>query len=477
MSSIPSVLPRSEPGILSPPFQATTVGMLALISILAFEQLAVATVMPVVAAALEGATLYAAAFGVALAAGIVGMVLAGRWSDRAGPGPALWAGIAGFVLGVAAAGAAPSMPTLVIGRALQGFGGGLMAVALYVVVGQHYPPNLHARIFAAFAGAWVVPAIVGPAIAGLITRQFGWRWVFLSAALLALPAALLIWRGLARGLGQDQAVRASPAAGHAASAEPPAARAGLGPATLAATSAGLLYAGGEPSATQAALMLVALVGLALSAPRLLPVGTLRARPGLPTVIALRGLAAATFFAAEVFIPLMLTNERGLSPVQAGLVLTVGALGWSAGSWFQGRDTRPRGDAASVRLLRAGLAAITAGTLVVTLVLLPAVPLAVAVLGWALTGVGMGLVYPTLSVLTLRLAPAPEQGAASSALQLADSLFAAVGLALAGALLAALQAGSPRMAYLAGFGVAAALSGVGLALAGRARRVGPMPAER
>lgn len=480
--SAESTLPAVPTGILSAPFQATTLGMLALISILAFEQLAVATVMPVVASALGGAELYAAAFGVALAAGIVGMVLAGRWADRAGPMPSLWAGIAAFVVGLAAAGAAPSMALLVLGRALQGFGGGMMSVALYVVVGLHYPPALHARIFASFAAAWVLPSIVGPALAGLVARQFGWRWVFLSAALLALPAALLVWRGLSRGatprplhMADSGAGDSSTSGGAATPAEDgrpgaTARGASLRVAAVAAASAGLLYIGGHGSAWQAGLTLFALLGLAWSAPRLLPRGTLRAQAGLPAVIALRGLAAATFFAAEVFIPLMLTQQRGLTTVQAGLVLTIGALGWSTGSWLQGRETRARDDAASVRLLRRGLSCITLGTAVLMLVLIPAVPLAVAVLGWSLTGFGMGLVYPTLSVLTLRFAPESEQGAASSALQLSDSLFSAVGLALAGALLAALQASSPTAAYLAGFGVAVLLAATGAALAGRARRM-------
>ncbi|MBI5259168.1 MAG: MFS transporter, partial [Burkholderiales bacterium] len=240
------------------------------------------------------------------------------------------------------------------------------------------------------------------------------------------------------------------------------------PAALATVSAGLLYAGTQPSPAQAVWVAAALLGLALSAPRLLPAGSFAVRAGLPAVVALRGLAAAAFFTAEVFMPLMLIGERGLSPVQAGLVLTVGALGWSAGSWFQGRDTRSPDAAACVRRLRVGLAAIAAGTLVLTLVLLPAVPVGVAVAGWLVTGAGMGLVYPTLSVLTLRLAPGPEQGAASSALQLADSLFSAVGLAGAGMLLAGLQAHSAPAAYLAGFGLAAALAAAGALLAARAR---------
>src|SRR5688572_28618350 len=189
---------QQQQGIFAAPLRAVTIGMLALISILAFEHLAVATVMPLVAQALGDAGLYAAAFGAAMAASIVGMVLAGRWADRSGPLPPLWAGVAGFDVGVIAVGAAPNMPLLVLGRGLQGFGGGLMSVTLYVLVGRAFPRHLHPAIFAAFAGAWVLPTIVGPALAGGIAAQWGWRWVFLSAAVLALPAAWLFRQGLQR---------------------------------------------------------------------------------------------------------------------------------------------------------------------------------------------------------------------------------------------------------------------------------------
>jgi len=471
MPHLDAALSRNPSGLLDAPFASASIGMLALISILAFEQLAVATVMPGVAVALNGSNLYAAAFGAAVAAGIAGMVAAGHWCDRAGPAAPLTVGAMAFALGLVLAGVAPDMALLVLGRALQGGGGGLMSVALYVVVGRHYPSALHPRIFAAFAGAWVVPAIVGPALAGLIARHLGWRWVFLAAALLTVPALLLLRRGLA---GLAPAGSLSKPTGAVSAATP--ARREIVASIATAISAALLYAGGQALDLRALLLaLVALAGLAVFAPRLLPVGSLRAARGLPAVVALRGLVAANFFAAEVFLPLLLTTERGLSPVQAGLVLTVGALGWSAGSWYQGREGRARDDAACVRRLRMGLAMMGGGTLIVTPVLLPtlstAVAVTVAVVGWLIAGIGIGLVYPTLSVLALRFALPQQQGRASSALQLSDSLFSAVGLALASALLGAVQPHSPRAAFAAGLALAAALSLLGMAVASRARRAG------
>ena len=64
-------------------------------------------------------------------------------------------------------------------------------------------------------------------------------------------------------------------------------------------------------------------------------GTLRAAHGLPAVIALRGLAASAFFGTEAFLPLVFSQQHALSPTWSGLAISVGALGWFSGSWYQG----------------------------------------------------------------------------------------------------------------------------------------------
>ena len=70
---------------------------------------------------------------------------------------------------------------------------------------------------------------------------------------------------------------------------------------------------------------------------LLPAGALRLARGLPTTVIMRGLLSGPFFGASTFIPLMLITQRGLTPTVAGITLTVGSLGWSFGSWMQGRQ--------------------------------------------------------------------------------------------------------------------------------------------
>jgi MFS family permease len=188
--------------------------------------------------------------------------------------------------------------------------------------------------------------------------------------------------------------------------------------------------------------------------------------GLPAVIALRSIAAAAFFGTEVFLPLLLSRERGLSPTLAGLVLTFGALGWSAGSWYRGRMRDP----APVAVLRIGLGLVAAGVCGVAAATWPATPVALAMAGWVLAGFGMGTSFPTLSVLVLQLSPPELQGSHSSALQVAGSLFTAAILTLSGVLFAALLDHAPSAAYLTGFAITAALAMLGTALADRVRIV-------
>lgn len=444
---------RRRERIGSPPYRLTTIGSVALISLFAFEALAVSTAMPVAAAALDGLSLYALAFGAPLAAGVIGMVLGGPWSDRSGPGPATWAGLSAFVLGLLVAGTAQTMVQLVVGRTLLGAGSGLVIVALYVVVARVYPAELHPRIFAAFSTAWVVPSLVGPAAAGLVAEHVGWRWVFLGVPAIAIPATLLLRPALARLTGTGV---------------PP--TGGIAPlpwAVLAAVSAGTLHVAGQHISLTGALLLAAgLLGVGVALPRLLPTGTFRAARGLPAVIALRGLFAAAFFTAEVFIPLMLIRERGLSPALAGIALTVGAVSWSVGSNLQARISTP---ARRPGILRAGAVLILAAVVVSAAAAVLVVPTPVLVVAWGLAGLGMGMAYPTLSMLVLALAPTGRQGESSAALQISDSMTTSIALAVSGSTFAVLITVSAPLAFLAGFALATVFA---LAAASLAYRVTP-----
>ena len=206
---------------------------------------------------------------------------------------------------------------------------------------------------------------------------------------------------------------------------------------------------------------VALV--AVTAPRLLPRGTLRAARGLPSVVGVRGLYTAAYFGTEAFVPLMLVTERGFTPAQAGLALTGGVLGWFSGSTLQTRQmAAPRWV-----LLVAGGGVLAAGLGALVLVVATGASGWWVLLVWVLAGCGMGLGVSTTSVLTLGLTAPAERGVATSSLQLSDNLGAVLGIAAAGAVFAAGHTGGGHddalfaglFAGLAGVAVLAAVVGL------------------
>ncbi|GII92259.1 MFS transporter [Sinosporangium siamense] len=435
--------------VFAPRYRALAVGLVAIMTLVAFEYLAVATAMPKVAADLDGYALYGLAFSGALAAGVVATVVGGRWSDLRGPLAPLWSGVAGFLIGLVIAGFAHNMETLLLGRLFQGFGGGLFQVSLYVLVSRVYPPSLHPRVFSLFAVAWVMPSMIGPGITGTVVDQAGWRWVFLGVAAIAIPGALLAFWGMGRGeiVSRLRGGQGTPAPGLARR---------VGWAVVTAAGAALMQYGSGQKGAGLALAAVGLLLLAVALPRLLPPGTLRAARGLPTVVALRGLAAGSFIAAEVLVPVMLIDGRGMSTTAAGFALTGGAVSWSLASWLQGRHTYPR-----LLMLRGGSALIAVSIALIGLVVFDGMPVAVAYAAWVIGGFGMGLVYPTLSVLVLELSRPGEQGHNSSALQVGEQVFTVVTVALTGALFTALESG-----FLYSFGVAALVALAAVVIAPR-----------
>ncbi|MFI0896675.1 MFS transporter [Streptomyces sp. NPDC020983] len=422
-------------GILGRDYRALTLGVVSVVLLVAFEATAVGTAMPVAARELHGLGLYAFGFSGYFTTSLFAMVVSGQWCDRGSPLAPLATGIAAFAAGLVISGTASAMGVFVLGRAVQGLGGGLVIVALYVVVGLAYPERLRPAVMASFSASWVVPSIVGPLVSGTVTEQLGWRWVFLAIpVLVVLPLAVML-----PALRRTAAHAGRGGAGGDAAGRPRMDGRRIGLAALLACGAVLLQYAGQDLRPLSVLPALAGAGLMVPAAlRLLPRGTFRAARGLPTVVLMRGLAAGTFAAAETFIPLMLVTQRGLSPTLAGLSLAGGGLTWALGSYLQ---ARPRFEPVRERLVQVGML-LTAGAIaVVPLALDHAVPAGVVAVAWCAGGMGMGMTISTLSVLMLRVSRPADTGTNSAALQVGDALANVVLVGAAGSVFAALGGGS------------------------------------
>lgn len=408
-----------------------TIAILAQITIFAFEAMAISTAMPVVAQDLDAVRSYGLAFSVMLTAQLLGIVLSGAWSDRPGPVAVLVGGHVLLAAGSLIAGLAISFPMLLIGRAVFGLGAGLNVVALYVVIGRAYPEAMRPRVFSWISAAWVLPSLTGPVIAGFLASTWSWRSVFL----VVVPPIVVT---LAIVLGQRKRIQVGTVPTVLA-VDRDRGRRVVQLGVAVAVAAGVMQVGAERLApfdpVTSVLATVGLAGVVAVFPRLMPAGTLRLARGLPAVMASRFLLTAAFNGSITFVPLMLVAERGLSPTLSGLMLTVGAMGWSLGAAIQGHDVFAHRKPA---LVSAGGGFVALGIALLAVVAALGLHEAVVGVGSALTGLGMGLAMASTSVLSLTLSAPEEHGRAASSLNLADVLGSVMGVAAAGAVFAALH---------------------------------------
>lgn len=449
--------PAAEEGLFSGRYASVTTGFAVVMFLTGFAALAVMPVLPAAARDLDGVSLYPLVAGCFVAASLLGGVLGGYWADRAGARRPLAAGVVLSVATLLVSATSGSVWQLAAGRFLDGLAGGMVAVAVNTAVAQAYPERLRARVLALMSTCWLVPSLVGPPLAALVVTWWSWRAVFFGlAALTVLPAVAVVV--LLRG----RAWRAAP---------PPAEDRPPRPALTVALAVSVGAALGQygVSGWDTRRLLCAVAGLALMAvfvARLLPPGTWRAGRGLPATALLRGLSSGAFFTLEAFVPLFLISDASVPAVVTGLAFTGAAVGWAASSWVQAHVLAhwPRHRLVVTGALVMALAAVLAvvGTL-------PAAHPYVAASAMVVAALGMGLLAPSVTLLSLVHSTPGRQGYASSALQTTQNLGQIAVLGLGSALFNGfLAAGAGDAAYGAVFGMLVVPSVLTALLAARAR---------
>jgi MFS family permease len=358
------------------------------------------------------------------------------------------------------------MPMLIVGRLIQGLGGGAIPPIAYVAIGRSLPEPLRPPMFATLSTAWILPGLFGPAIAGFVAEEWNWRLVFFGLLPVLLVSGSMAYRGLSRL--EHRTVETS------AATRTTRVRNGvlMGIGVLLATT-------GLQSDTPVVVAAVGVPGLLLAGwafIRLAPPGTLRAARGYPTAVLLRGILTFAFFAIDAYVALLLQEVRGWSATEAGIALTAATLSWTGGSWVQARLSSSYAHESFVRV---GFPIVAAGIAGMGLILLPQVPAWLAVPIFAVAGFGMGLTYAQFALIVLRDVPHDAQGEVTAGLTLSDSLGTALGLTIAGAFVAAgVRAGAgPSPGLAAAIAAGAAAAAVGWFLSARLRPSNDVAAAR
>lgn len=432
------------------------VGVIALVTLGAFENRATISIMPTAARALDGLAWFGPANAASMVTFMVAVVVAGRWVDRAGARAVLLTGLATFAVAQVVTASAPSIAVFIAGRGLSGIAEGLIDVSTLVFAARALPEHLRAKVFATFAAAWILPSLLGPGAAGAAEALVGWRLVFLLPSFLLIPALLLLLPGLGR-ISVRQGDGPVTTVADASQEKPLLPALGLAAAVALLSVGGpLAFDGGDHRFAGLATLLVGGAALVATIRAALPAGTMTAAPGIPAVVALRTLLVIAFGGIGGYLPLMLDVTHDVGPALAGISLSVTGVFWAAGSAIHSLDAVQRHLDAAARV-RLGLALIALGGFGPVLLALEVVGIIPGLAGWALAATGMGLSSPSLATEIFTLAPEHEQGQATAASQIGASLGSALTTAGGGALIAA------RHDTLGG-GVFAVLMGISLGAA-------------
>lgn len=390
----------------------------------AVETYITATLMPSIVRDIGGLPLFAWATTIYVAASVLGSTFVAVRPPGVTLNRCYVLGAALFGAGSLVCAIAPSMETVLAGRAIQGLGAGLLVALGYAFIRFVYPEGLWSTASTLYAAAWGIATFLGPTIGGVFAAGSAWREAF---ALLVPISALMAYfapRLLPSGEGERVTTRTP------------------FPQILLLVGAVLLLSlasSVDAPGLRAALSGAAVLGVAAAvaierraSARLLPAGTIGLSSPLARVYLIMLLLLVTV-CSDIYIPYFLQVLHGVTPLVSGYLVALVALGWTAAAFatagLAGRKAN------RVILVGAALEALATAMLVVTLarhnpqgglMALAGATAFIFVMGF---GIGMGWAHLVTHVLTL--APAGETDKASAAITTMQALGAAFGAALAG----------------------------------------------
>jgi len=172
-----------------------TLGICFVIMLVALDQTIVGTALPTIVAELKGFDLYAWVATSYLLTSVITVPIFGRLGDYFGRKPFVIASIIVFVGASALCGMADSMLFLVLARGLQGIGGGMLVGTCFASIADLFPdPRVRLRWQIILSAAFGIATAVGPTLGGVLTEGLGWRWVFYCNLPIGVVSLFFVWR-------------------------------------------------------------------------------------------------------------------------------------------------------------------------------------------------------------------------------------------------------------------------------------------
>ena len=316
---------------------ALIIGLIIAVTIHAYDELVLAIAMPSITEELDGFEWYGLAFASYLLTTLIGVVWAGQDTDQRGPLRVFLVGYFAFGIGLLLAGFAQSMEALMLGRALQGLGGGISWTVAFASINLAYEPLQRPKMIAILDIAWIVPSLLAPIVGGYFVEYLNWRWIFLSQIPLLVVASILLYPQLKKLNKQASEQPNEPLKRmHAA-------------VYLAALCALVLYISNQALSWQWLLLAAGLILMRKPFLILMPQGFSKLSNLLALVLLVHGMVFICFYGMEIFLPIATTKLHGMDAVDTGFLIGAGAITWCIASFSQARISRHFAASTSLRI--------------------------------------------------------------------------------------------------------------------------------
>jgi EmrB/QacA subfamily drug resistance transporter len=403
------------------------VGLMIAMLLASLDQMIVATALPTIVGELHGIQHLAWVTTAYILAATIVMPVYGRLGDLIGRKTVFLTGIAAFLVGSAVAGLAQNMTVLIIGRVVQGIGGGGLMITSQAIIADLVPPRDRAKYMAPLGAVFSLASVAGPLLGGWLTDGIGWRWAFwLNMPLglfvfVACAARLRLPRSTAKVVVDFLGITLMAVA--------------VTCTVLVATWGGTRYAWSDPR-----ILALATVGLVVwtvfflcqrrAKEPVIPLRLFRSRIfNYSTLIGMIVIGIG-MFAIVGYLPTYLQMVYGMSATASGLMLLPMVIGITAGAVVSGHRVSKTGRYKVYPLVGTFVVAVAA-LLMSTLDVDTA--LFVICVHLLLLGIGVGLMMQVLVLAIQNDFPVQDVGTVTSANGFFREIGATLGTAAVGAL--------------------------------------------
>ncbi|MCK4863149.1 MAG: MFS transporter [Dehalococcoidales bacterium] len=388
-----------------------------------------ATAMPRIITDLGGFSQYTWVFTSYIIAETIALPLTGKLSDMYGRKWFFVAGMTIFILGSFLCGISQSMTELIIYRAFQGIGFGVISALGFIVIADIFPPEERGKYGGLMAGVFGLSTIIGPTLGGYLTDALSWRWVFFAPipiGLIIIIIFIFLFPQLKAGESRHRVDYGGVVAMTLF----------IGPLILALTWGGVNYAWSSLTIIGllafSVIMLIAFLFIESRAEEpVIPLMLFKNR-----VVAVCSIVAfcmgAAFFPVVTFIPLFFQGVLGATATASGGFLTPMMLSAAIGSFISGQLLSRAGG--HYRLQGAVGFLISAVGFFLLTRMTPETSYATAVVNIILIGLGNGLIMPVHTIAVQNTVPYSIMGTATSMITLLRPLGGVFGLAIVGSIL-------------------------------------------